>query len=396
MTYEYRVRDPAGNTHEGTLEATSMEDASQQLHRDGYEVLDLVEHGEESLFAKRVSRTAIIYTTSQLSIMVDTGIPLSTALAGIIAQEDNPTLRKILQDLRKSVEAGGDFSSALAKHPRQFNQTYVSLVRAAEATGTLGEMLERIAGYLRKEVESRGRVRAAMAYPMVMMVAAIAVTIFLLTYIMPKFIPLFESRGAELPWPTKGMMGISGVLMGYWYVWLLLIVSLVLGFFFGRRTEKGRAIWDGVKIHCPLVGKAYRKVVISRSIRTLATMITAGVPVVESIQLSGEVAGNIHYRKMWNDVLERVTGGQHIHEAMAGNPLMPNVLVQMIASGEETGKLDYVLNRVSSYYDQEVEAALKTTTSLIEPIMIVVMGFVVGGIGMALLLPIFSLSRHPT
>ncbi|MBN2217975.1 MAG: type II secretion system F family protein [Pirellulales bacterium] len=396
MTYDYRVRDPMGQTLEGTLEAASLEDASQQLRRDGFEVLNVAVHAEEPLWTRRVTKSEIIYTTSQLSIMVDTGITLSTALAGIIAQEENPTLRKILMDLQESVEAGGDFSSALAKHPKQFNQTYVSLVRAAEATGSLGEMLERIAGYLRKEVETRGRVRAAMAYPTVMMVAAVGVTIFLLTYIMPKFIPLFESRGASLPGPTKILMGVSTALLGYWYLWVLLLVVLVVAWIVGRRTEQGRAAWDWAKIHCPLLGKTYRKVVISRSIRTLATMISAGVPVVESIELSGEVAGNIHYKKMWDHVLDQVTAGQRIHDALAGNPLMPHVLVQMIASGEETGKLDYVLERVSNYYDQEVEASLKTTTSLIEPIMIAVMGVVVGGIGMALMLPIFSLSRHPT
>lgn len=395
MTYEYKVRDALGKTHEGTLEASSPEDAAQQLRRDGFEVLALEEEEGRPLVARRVPRSAIIYTTAQLSIMVDTGITLSSALAGIIAQEDNPTLRKVLDDLRKSVEAGGDFSSALAKHPKQFNQTYVSLVRAAEATGTLGEMLDRIAGYLRKEVETRSRVRAALAYPGVMMCAAVAVTVFLLTFIMPKFTPLFQSRGDQLPAPTKILMGLSGAILGYWYLWILLVAALVVAFYFGKRTEQGRVAWDWVKIHCPLVGKTYRKVVISRSIRTLATMIAAGVPVVESIQLCGEVAGNIHYKNMWGKVLDQVTAGQRINEALAGNPLMPNVLVQMIASGEETGKLDYVLNRVSTYYDQEVEAALKTTTSLIEPILIIIMGIVVGGIGLSLLLPIFSLSRRP-
>jgi type IV pilus assembly protein PilC len=396
MTFQYRARDALGNVHEGSLDAANPEEATQQLRRDGFEILTLEEQETLAILRRRVTKTEIIYTTSQLSIMVDTGITLSAALAGIISQEENPTLRKILGDLQQAVEGGGDFSTALAKHPRQFNQTYVSLVRAAEATGTLGMMLERIANYLRAEVENRGRVRAAMAYPVVMMCVAIGVTIFLLTYILPKFIPLFESRGAQLPTPTKILMGVSSVLLDYWVLWLILAVVLVLGFIFGRRTEQGQVAWDWFKMNCPLIGKTYRKVVISRSIRTLATMIGSGVSVVESLELCGDVAGNIHYKRMWNRVVEKVTAGQRINEALAGNPLMPNVLVQMIASGEETGKLDYVLERVSSYYDEEVQAALKTTTSLIEPIMIAFMGVVVGGIGMALMLPIFSLSRRPS
>ncbi|MBN1591336.1 MAG: type II secretion system F family protein [Pirellulales bacterium] len=395
MPYKYRVRDSLGNTHEGTLDATSSDDATQQLRRDGFEILSLLEREATPLWRQPVSKNQIIYATCQLSIMVDTGISLSAALAGIISQEENSTLRDILTDLHETVEGGGDFSSALAKHPRHFNQTYVSLIQAAEATGSLGEMLERIASYLRKEVENRNRVRAAMAYPSVMICVAIAVTIFLLTYIMPKFIPLFEARGTDLPGPTKILMGISSVLIGYWFLWAVLIVAAIVGFFFAKRTLQGRLFLDWVKIHCPLIGKTYCKVVLSRSVRTLATMIASGVSVVDAIKLSGEVSANVHFKNLWDQVLAQVTAGQCIHEALAGNPLIPNVLIQMIASGEETGKLDYVLQRISSYYDQEVETALKTTTSLIEPIMIAMMGVVVGGISLSLLLPIFSLSKHP-
>ena len=256
-------------------------------------------------------------------------------------------------------------------------------------------MLDRIANYLRKEVESRGKVRAAMAYPTVMMVLAVGVPIFLLTYILPKFTPMFKSKGTDLPKPTLIMMAISDVILGYWYIWAVVIVLLIVGFILGKRTEQGRRALDWLKINMPILGPMFRKVIISRSIRTLGTMLANGVSIVDSIKLSGEVSGNYYYEKLWEDVLDQVTGGKKICDVLAGNPLFPNVLVQMISSGEETGKLDYVLERVSSYYDQEVDNALKTATAMIEPIMISVMGVVVGGIGMALLLPIFSLSKQP-
>ena len=204
MNYQYRVRDPLGNVHDGTLEATSADDATQQLRRDGFQIVDLDEadgNSEGGLFPRRVSKSEVIYLTSQLSIMVDTGITLSAALAGILVQEENPTLRKILAELKSAVEGGEDFSAALARYPKLFDRTYVSLVKASEATGAMGEMLDRVATYLRKEVETRGKVRAAMAYPMVMMVMALGVTIFLLTYILPKFTPLFAARGASCPAP---------------------------------------------------------------------------------------------------------------------------------------------------------------------------------------------------
>ncbi|MFH1924237.1 MAG: type II secretion system F family protein [Planctomycetota bacterium] len=398
MTYQYRVRDPLGNVHNGTLEAPSPEAAGQQLRRDGFQVLELEEDAGENLgplFGRRVCKQDVIYATSQLAIMVDTGITLSSALEGILKQEENPTLRKILAELKEAVEGGEDFSAALARHPKLFDKTYVSLVKASEATGSLGPMLERIAGYLRKEVETRGKVRAAMAYPTVMMFMAVGVTIFLLTYILPKFTPLFKSKGTDLPKPTLWMMSISDVMLGYWYFWVAGLVLAIAGYLFAKRTEQGRRFFDLVKIHLPILGPMFRKVILSRSIRTLGTMLASGVSTLDAIRLCAEVSGNYHYERTWEEVRDQVTGGKRICEILSGNPLFPPVLVQMIASGEETGRLDYVLERVSTYYDHEVETALKTATSLIEPIMIAVMGMIVGGIGLALLLPIFSLGRQP-
>lgn len=394
-TFEYRVRDSLGNTLDGTIEAETLDEASSQLRHDGFEVLNLEEGEDSPLIARRISKRDVIFLTNQLSIMVDTGITLSSALSGILEQEENPTLRRVLKQLCESVESGEAFSTALAQHPKHFDHTYVSLVRASEATGTLGEMLERIADYLRKDVETRGRVRASMAYPLVMLVMAIGVTVFLLTYILPKFIPIFESRGASLPGPTKIMMGVSGVMMGYWYLWLAGIILCSVGFVMAKRTDQGRQILDWIKISLPLIGPTYRKVIISRCLRTLATMISAGVSIIDSLQLTADVSGNYYFERMWLQALERVTTGRRINESLVGNALFPSVLVQMISSGEESGKLDYVLQRVSDYYDQEVEVALKTTTSLIEPIMIAVMGVLIGGIGLALMLPVFSLSRQP-
>lgn len=348
-----------------------------------------------SLFPRRIGKYDLIYVTSQLSIMVETGITLSVALSSIAQEEQNPTLRSLLNDLKKSVESGDDFSTALARHPKVFDKTYISLIKASEATGKLGEMLDRVAAYLRKEVETRGKVRSAMAYPAVMMAVATAVTIFLLTYILPKFTPLFLSRGKSLPTPTRIMMAASELMINYWYAWLAGVAALVAGFIYGKRTEPGRKAWDWLKINTPIIGPMFRKVAISRSIRTLGTMIGSGVSMLDALRLSAEVTGNYYYEQLWLNVLEHVTSGKQICESLRGNPLFPSVLVQMIASGEDTGKLDSVLEKVSTYYDQEVESALKTATSLIEPLMITAMGFVVGGIGLSLLLPIFSLSRNP-
>ena len=284
--------------------------------------------------------------------MVDTGITLSAALAGIQSQEANPSLKRVLRDLQAAVEGGEDFSVALAKYPKLFDKTYLALVRASEATGTLGPMLDRIALYLRKELETRSKVRSAMAYPGIMLVVAVAVTIFLLTYVLPQFMPLFNRRGIELPATTRVMMVISDLMIHYWPFWIAGSVAAVVGLVLFRRTPRGKQTWDWLKIQTPLFGTMVRKVAISRSLRTLGAMIGSGVPVLDAIRLCADVANNYFYEQLWLRVQEQVATGKRICEALAGSPLFPPMLVQMISTGEETGKLDKVLDRVSGFMDQ--------------------------------------------
>src|SRR5262245_58402507 len=342
----------------------------------------------------RIRQADIIFVTSQLAVMVDTGITISAALSSIAQQEANPALKRLLLDLKDSVESGDDFSAALARHPQHFDKTYVSLIKASEQTGTLGEMLETVATYLRSQLETRQKIRAAMAYPSVMAVLAVGVTIFLLTYILPKFEPLFSRKGVKLPQVTIFMMSASKVLLDYWQFWLVGLVALVLTYAFGRKTDAGRKILDWLKIHFPIIGSMSRKVTLSRSVRTLGTMVRRGVSMLEGIRLTAEVSSNWYYEQAWLRVLERVTEGQRISDSLDDErSLFPPTLVQMIGAGEETGKLDVVLGKVSTFYDREVETSLKATTSMIEPLMICAMGVIVGTIALGLLMPIFQLSR---
>lgn len=398
MSYHYTARDPMGNLLEGDVDATSEDDAKEQIRREGLTLLDL--SGESAgfqlqLFAPRVKRQTIIYTTNQLGLMVETGITLSTALNSVAQAEDNQTWKKVLEGLRETVESGEDFSTALSRYPKYFDETYVSLVKASESTGTLGEMLDRIATYLRRDFETRAKVRSAMAYPCVMLCMSVGIVIFLLVWVFPRFAPLFDRRGIELPKPTQVMLAISHFLTGYWYVAIGLAVALIVGFIWGKRTGPGREAWDWLKIRIPVLGPMFRKVIIGRSIRTLGAMLAGGVPLLTALELCSRVSVNIHYRRMWERVSDSVTEGKQICAALNGDPLMPSTLVQMIAAGEDTGKIDVVLARVSAFYDSEIEQTLKAATSIIEPVMIGVMGIVVGGIAMSLMLPIFSLSQMP-
>lgn len=394
-TFAYQARDVLGDLIEGTLDVASRDEALARLKREGLAVVELeAESAGLDLLSRGIRQAEIVFVTSQLAVMIETGITLSTALDSIAQQEANPALRRVLLDLKTSVEQGDDFSTALSRHPKHFDKTYISLIKASEHTGTLGEMLETVSEYVRRQLETRQKVRAAMAYPSVMAVLAVGVTVFLLTYILPKFEPLFSRKGVKLPTPTIVMMSASNVLIHYWYVWVAGGVALVLAYAFGRNTEPGRKILDWLKINLPIVGTMSRKVTISRSVRTLGTMVGSGVSVLEAIKLTAEVAANWYYEQAWQRVLEQVTEGRRISESLADEKgLFPSTLVQMIDAGEETGKLDVVLAKVSSFYDREVETSLKATTSMIEPLMICAMGFIVGGIALGLLMPIFQLSR---
>lgn len=395
QTFAYQAHDPLGQMVEGTMEVNSREEALARLKRDGFQVMELEEEsGGLDFLPRGIAQSDIIYATSQLAIMVETGITLSVALDSISQQEQNPALRSVLNNLKSSVESGEDFSAALARFPKHFDKTYVSLIKASEQTGKLGEMLETVAEHLRGQLEIRHKVRAAMAYPSVMAVLAVGVTIFLLTYILPKFEPLFSRKGVKLPTPTIVMMAASSLLMNYWYLWLAGAIGLGAAYFYGRRTEPGRKILDWLKINAPIIGPMARKVTISRCVRTLGTMVASGVSIVEAIRLTAEISSNWYYEQAWLRVLEQITEGRRICEAMQDErSLFPPTLVQMIGAGEDTGKLDLVLAKVSNYYDREVETTLKATTSMIEPLMICGMGFVVGGIALGLLMPIFQLSR---
>jgi type IV pilus assembly protein PilC len=393
--FAYQARDVLGELIEGTLDVSSRDEAVARLKREGLAVVELEEQAAGLEFmARRIRQADIVFVTSQLAVMIETGITLSTALDSIAQQEANPSLKRVLLDLKTSVEQGDDFSTALARHPRQFDKTYVSLIKSSEQTGTLGQMLETVSDYVRSQLETRHKVRAAMAYPSVMALLAVSVTVFLLTYILPKFEPLFSRKGVKLPKITTVMMTASSALIDYWYLWGIGAAALILTYVFGRQTEPGRKILDWVKIQLPLIGALSRKVTLSRSVRTLGTMIGSGVSMLDALRLTADVAGNWYYEQAWLRVLDQVTEGRRISESLRDEKdLFPPTLIQMIDAGEETGKLDVVLAKVSGFYDREVETSLKATTSMIEPLMICAMGFIVGGIALGLLMPIFQLSR---
>lgn len=398
MRFIYQAKDSQGSLRSGELNVDSHEAATTQLRQQGLYVVSLEEaavvsaRSGPSLFAKKITKRDIVEFASQLAVMVDAGVPISSALEGLVGQTDVPSMKTMLTSLQESVQAGENLSSALGKYPKYFDKAFVNLVKASEASGQLGPMLERIAVQYRTESETRSKIKGALIYPAVMVTMCVGVVIFLLTYVFPKLMPMFAGREKDIPGPTKVLLALSTSMTGYWPWYVGVTTTLIVASVVFSRQKAGRIVLDWIKIHLPPFHVLSRKVALSRSLRTLSTTLNAGVPMLEALQLSAGTANNHFYERCWNHVSEQVTTGRQVHEALRDQSLFPKMVVQMIASGEKTGRLGNVLEKVSDYLEREVANTVKTVTSLLEPLIITVLGSAIGGIAIAMLLPIFKLS----
>lgn len=338
------------------------------------------------------SRRDILHFTNQLAVMIKAGIGIDEALGAMAAQSENPKFSQIIRAINNDVKAGCSLSQALAKYPDLFSNLYVNMVAAAEMSGSLSTMLERLADYLDQEADTRSQVRSAMVYPIIIAVMAVSVTTFLLIFVLPRFVAIFEGYEHLLPLPTKMIMAASAFLRGWWFLIIPALGGVAWGFSYFIGTPGGKEWWDKVKLVVPLMRKLCRSLYITRSLHTMGVLVNAGVPILNTISITSEISGNIHFKRMWQRVHDSVKQGQKIASGLSGNTLLPVSVVQMIRSGEESGRLSDVLADVSEYYARELRTVIKTVTSMIEPIMIVVMGLLVGFIAMSIILPIFKMS----
>lgn len=342
------------------------------------------------------SRKDILHFTSQLAVMVRAGISLQDALEGIGEQCDNHKFQSVIRDLRTRIEEGNSFSQALAEHPNIFSNLYINMVAAAEASGSLSDMLQKLAEYLDQETETRSQIKGAMVYPMIIAVMAVSVTVFLLCFVLPKFTALFRGKEHLLPTPTILLMTTSAFMRHWWYLLIPAVGACFWGFWFFINTPVGRLWWDKTKLVLPLIRTLCRSLYITRSLHTMGVLTRAGVPILNTISITAHISGNALYKDMWLGVYEEVRQGKKIASSLSRYTLMPSSVVQMIRSGEESGNMADVLRDVSSFYGRELKTVIKAVTSMIEPIMIVCMGFMVGFIAMSIILPIFKMSNLVT
>jgi len=396
--FEYQVRDAAGVSRTGRLQADSQEDAARRLRQGGDTILTVepADGSSSSMFEarrKRIRSDDVIFFANQLAVMVDTGVPLSDALDSIYEQSDHSGMRSVLRDLSDQVKGGVEFSVALERHPKVFGRLFVSMMRASEMSGTMGQMLLRVSAYMKDERDVRKQIKGAMVYPLCMLCFCAIVVTGLLIFVLPRFEKIYAGKGAILPAPTRVLLGASRGLINYWPIVLVLLVGAVVGAVMYFRSPAGRRLLDGVKINVPVVGGMYRKAYLARSMRTMATMVGSGVSILDGLQITAEVTGNHHYGTVWTDLAERVKEGSTLADHLRTSVLIPNTVSQMVSAGERTGKLGNVMNRVADFCEDDVKTSVKAVTSLIEPAMIIAMGLIIGGIAMALLLPVFNVSK---
>ena len=404
-TYAFKARASSGEVISGTMVAESADEVSARLRAEGQFVFEIEasplraapeldkKQIRRNEAAKRVRRDDVIAMCTQLSVMLETGVPLAEGLDAFRRQMERAEFRLVLEALCDDIDGGEALSSSMQKWPRVFPGMMVSLMKASEASGTLATMLGRIGEYLSKERKTVKQIKGALTYPIFMMVACVGITVFLVSFVLPRFASIYEQRQASLPAPTKFLLDISAFVTTqyFWYGPALVIAVVALTIWSRRRS--GRRVMDWLRLNAPMLGSMYRHLYVTRAMRTMATLLAAGVNVLDVIDICRGVTANAYYSDLWDDMSQGVREGRQISDAIFETDLVPANVASMIAAGERSGKLPMVMEKIADFSQDELDAAVVRVTVFIEPLMIVFMGIVIGGVATALLLPIFQMGK---
>ena len=404
-TFAFRAMDPAGTSTAGELEAESKAQVSEQLRQRGLIVLDVSEKSEpfkvEDLWRtwKKIDMRELSVFSRQFATLVASGMPMLRSLHTLEEQTQDERIKEAIGGVRADIEAGSTLEQAMARHPDVFDRLYRAMVRSGEESGRLEDSLDRIAYQVEKSDALRRQVKSALMYPALIFVFAMVVLVAVVAFVIPIFVGIFEEIGEDnpeeetgLPLPTQICVTASDAITGYWYILLPALIVSFVAFFKWKRTEKGKDIWDRFVLKLPMqVGDVIQKVALARWSRTFSGSVSAGVPMLQAIKLTGETSGNIVLEQAMEDVYASIKRGGSLAGPIQSNAIFPPMVGHMVAVGEETGQLEHMLSKIADFYEAEVDAKVKALTSLIEPIMIVFIGGIVGFIVIAMYLPIFSL-----
>jgi len=400
MDFNYKAKNHAGAESQGIVSAETEKQAIEILSKQGLFVLD-IKHGHAQktntgkglnfTFKKKVSLKDKIIFTNQLSIMIKTGLPLIEALGALKEQTENPTFVQAITEITEDVRGGTALSVALAKHPDIFPQLYISVTASGEKSGKLDVVLERLADQLQKDYDLITKVKSAITYPIVIVCALVGVVVMMLVYVVPKMKSIFDEMGIALPLPTRILLSISDFTVNYWYIVLLIIIGIVIGINYWAKTPRGNLAIDTFKIKVPLFGPLTKKIYLARFSRTTATLIASGLPMLDIISTDKTVVGNKYYDPVFDQILKDVESGIPLSLALKKHKIFPVMISQMISVGEKSGKIDQILSQLSGFYDKEVEATTSNMASLIEPILILIIGAGMGLAIISVIMPIYSL-----
>ncbi len=400
--FSYKARNIQGNILTGTMEAAEQRQVIERLRNQKFIILDVGEVKPSSfkkfldvinILKPRVKSKDLVLFSRQLSTLVNAGVPIVQGLSIVLDQLENPAFKKVIATVRDDIEGGLSIGDSLAKHPDAFSTLYVSMVKAGELGGILDVILERLSAYLEASNKLKGKVKGALVYPAVISLIATGVTIFLLTVVIPTFGKIFSSFGADLPIPTQILIAISDFLRKYIPFMILGVIGLVIAFRRYYKTEDGKQRVDRFLLRVPMFGELVRKVAVAKFTRTLGTLIKSGVPILQALETVAQTAGNKVVEETIMKARESIREGERIAEPLKQSAVFPPMVIQMISVGEETGNLDTMLGKIADFYDEEVDVAIQGVTSMIEPIIIVIMGIVIGAIVIAMFLPMFSLGE---
>jgi type IV pilus assembly protein PilC len=394
-SFTYVVRDPATQKERtGSIDAASEEQASAALLSKNLMVLKITEKAKQGARAGgSVALADIVMFTRQLATMVDAGLAIVQSLQALAEQTTNKAMKDVIKDVCTRVEGGDNFSDALRKHPKVFDKLYTSMIDAGEKGGLLAEILSRVATFLENRQRMNKKIKSAMMYPTMVSLVAVGITIFLLVKVVPVFADIFGGFGAKLPAPTQFVINLSDFMKKFWYLLIAAAGGVYYGWTAYLKTPQGRAFWDDRRIKLPVFGNIAHKIVLARFTRTLASLIRSGVPILEVLNIVANTSGHVGMEKSIRQAAMDIEKGDGISSALGKHPIFPVMIIRMLTAGEQTGKIDQMLERVSDTLDEEIETILAGLTSLIEPILIVVLGVVIGGLVIAMFMPIFKMSE---
>lgn len=399
-TFEYRARDRAGSVKEGSIEAESREAVLNHLREMGYLPVSVTARRESVLkkdinlrLFKKVKLAEVAVFARQFATMIEAGITIMRALTILGSQTENPVLVETISSMRAEIASGASLSEAVAGYPKVFDRLFVAMVRAGEASGTLDQVLKRSADNLERRVELQRKIKSALTYPVAVLVLVVLILTAMLIFVVPTFKNIFASLGGQLPLPTRILLAVSHIFVEFLPLVLVGYAAVVVGFIKMRRSKKGKAVLDRVALKLPVFGTLIHKYALARFSQTLSTLVRSGVNLVPALDIAAEVAQNALVVEAVVDTRDGISQGEQMATRLANHPIFPPMFTQMVAVGEESGSLDSLLEKVAKFYHDEVEAMTESLASLLEPLLIVVLGGVVGSMVIALYMPMFDVIK---